>query len=348
MKPPSYSSILLGICVSIAHTPLFAAEEQQSNPVILQSVEIDEGSQNVFVGRVADNKNRLCELWNIQHENPRSTFKVPATIRGIYVLDYNSKLNQLVLAGVDESKNAYLAFPNTRNKFLRMRIGNTSCRSIQISPDGKMIAAAESRYNGDSLNPHNCFVSAHPTSISFFDTKQGNAIAKFEAHSKGINCVCFSPDGKNIVSSSNDNFVKIWCVDSQKVLLKIPTPSPVKSILYDNKGEYLAGAVNNEIFIWKTSEGNLVKKLRGHCDRVSCLSFNPESNQLASGSYDKSIRIWDIDSGQELKNLRVHDDLVIDLKFSATGKFLVSAGWDGMVNVLDGKNWKIIRTFDVR
>ena len=66
--------------------------------------------------------------------------------------------------------------------------------------------------------------------------------------------VAFSPDGKHIVSGSEDRTIRVWDAETGKLL------GP---------------------------------PLEGHEDRVHAIAFSPDGKHIVSGSYDKTIRLWD-------------------------------------------------------
>ena len=72
--------------------------------------------------------------------------------------------------------------------------------------------------------------------------------------------VCFSPDGKQVLTGSWDKTVRLWDVESGKEL----------------------------------------RRLEGHSDKVDSVCFSPDGKQLLTGSWDKTARLWDPKSGKEL------------------------------------------------
>jgi RNA polymerase sigma factor (sigma-70 family) len=81
-----------------------------------------------------------------------------------------------------------------------------------------------------------------------------------------------------------------------------------------------------------------------HGDRVTCLAFSPDGNNLASGGYDQAVAIWDADTGKELARLTGHRTGIEAVAFSPDGKFLASGG-GGPVG--RGGEDHIIRVWDV-
>ncbi|KAF9066516.1 WD40-repeat-containing domain protein, partial [Rhodocollybia butyracea] len=78
-----------------------------------------------------------------------------------------------------------------------------------------------------------------------------------QGHTDYVYSVAFSPDGKKIVSGSNDSSVKIWTAKTRK------------------------------------AEGN---PLQGHTSGVTSVAFSPDGKQIVSGSYDNSVRIWNVET----------------------------------------------------
>ncbi|MEH2151563.1 nSTAND1 domain-containing NTPase, partial [Nostoc sp.] len=81
-----------------------------------------------------------------------------------------------------------------------------------------------------------------------------------EGHSREVNSVGFSPDGKTLASGSEDKTIKLWDV----------------------------------------STGKAIKTLTGHSSRVYSVGFSPDGKTLASGSEDKTIKLWDVSTGKAI------------------------------------------------
>jgi WD40 repeat protein/uncharacterized caspase-like protein len=84
----------------------------------------------------------------------------------------------------------------------------------------------------------------------------------------------------------------------------------------------------------------------GHEDAVSCVSFSPDGQALASGGLDATIKLWRRD-GKLLVNFRGHTHYITDLVFTPDGQRLLSASRDMTVRLwhLDGRLDRLF-TFD--
>ena len=99
----------------------------------------------------------------------------------------------------------------------------------------------------------------------------GEALFTLEGHGGAVYSVCFSPDGKQLASSSFDRTVRLWDVET----------------------------------------GACVRTLEGHSKYVSSVCFSPDGRRLASSSDDNMVRLWDVEAGACVKTLEGHDEEVM-------------------------------------
>ncbi|KAK7061666.1 Elongator complex protein [Favolaschia claudopus] len=140
---------------------------------------------------------------------------------------------------------------------------------------------------------------------------QWNPIAKIEAHTQAISCLCAY--NQCIATGSSDGSVKIWkfasdsdeLVETQLLSLHGKYPLAIAMTLLPNsRADVLAIAgTDRNVQIWTRSGGLFVRSatLAGHEDWVKSLAFLPPSSPkdpltLASGSQDATIRLWKIET----------------------------------------------------
>ena len=76
----------------------------------------------------------------------------------------------------------------------------------------------------------------------------------------------WSPDGKYIVSGSDDRTVRVWSVDT----------------------------------------GQQIRRLDGHTNFVMCVCVTPDGKHIVSRSSDNTVRVWLVDTGQQIRQLNGH------------------------------------------
>lgn len=117
-----------------------------------------------------------------------------------------------------------------------------------------------------------------------------------KGHTKWINEIAWSPDGKFLASGSGDKTVRVWDAET----------------------------------------GELHKLLEGHREFVGCVAWSPVGQKLASGDGDGSVRIWDVERGIRNQTLvipkeRIEWVFVTGLAWSPDGLTLASGYSNGAI-----------------
>lgn len=162
----------------------------------------------------------------------------------------------------------------------------------------------------------------------------------FLGHSAAARSTRFSPDGKRIVSCSDDGTIRFWDTDTG---LSLFPPRWHKGNVYhvdyfpDGKKLFSAGA-DWTIQLWNAHDGTMDgEPFRGHKTAVRAVAYSPAANQLASGSEDGTIRVWNLDIGDGKDRLAFPpwEDAGISryIDWSPDGKLIVSGSDDGRIRL---------------
>ncbi|MFB2898496.1 caspase family protein, partial [Aerosakkonemataceae cyanobacterium BLCC-F50] len=156
----------------------------------------------------------------------------------------------------------------------------------------------------------------------------------FTRHQDSVYAVAFSPDGKTILSGSDDKTLKLW--DTSGKLLKTFTGHQgyVNAVAFSPDGKtILSGSDDKTLKLWDTS-GKLLKTFRGHQNSVNAVAFSADGKTILSGSDDKTLKLWDT-SGKLLQTFRGHQNSVNAVAFSADGKTILSGSDDKTLKLWD-------------
>lgn len=159
--------------------------------------------------------------------------------------------------------------------------------------DGDAVAAASARRR-----------DVQPAAIAQEDAGQ-HPVRSFEGHTKTVHAVAFSPDGRRILSGSQDHTLKLWDLETASQL----------------------------------------RNFRGHVRGVIWIGTSPDGRSVFSGSLDSTVKIWDAATGTELRSLAGHSSGVTASAVSADGRFILSGGKDGALKFWDvetqGRRWSL-------
>jgi WD40 repeat protein len=133
--------------------------------------------------------------------------------------------------------------PLTGEERNRIPAHPTRVTCLAFSPNGRWLASA----NTDRERPD------ASTSIQVFDTRTWECRRTLSGHVRSIWFLAFSPDNSRLVSTGEDNSVRVW------------------------DPEY----------------GRLLLSLKGHADDVRCAVFHPSGNLLVSSGDEPFVCCWD-------------------------------------------------------
>ncbi len=73
----------------------------------------------------------------------------------------------------------------------------------------------------------------------------------------------------------------------------IDNRSPVNDIALSKNGHYIISASDDNLLrLWNADKGTLVKRLKGHTDKVLSVAISQNGKYIASGSEDDTIKLW--------------------------------------------------------
>jgi WD40 repeat protein len=103
-----------------------------------------------------------------------------------------------------------------------------------------------------------------------------------KGHSSEVNAIAFSPDGRQLVSGSNDKTLRIWDVNSGTAVLVLEDHCEICSVAWSpNEWLIASGGVNWDVNLWYSPSGAGIRGLRSPDGHVSGLAFVPETKHLA-------------------------------------------------------------------
>ena len=191
-------------------------------------------------------------------------------------------------------------------------------------------------------------VQKYPVSISSKNTALGDITLDntLTGHLDAVWSVAISPDGQTLISSSEDQTIRLWNLRSGDLLRTLKGHSgSVWSIAFSPDGQTVAsGSSDNTIKLWNKGSGDLLGTLEGHSGTVWSIAFSADGQILASGSSDNTIKLWELGSGKLLNTLSGHADAVRSIALSPDGQILASGSSDKTIKLWNRGSGELIRT----
>ncbi|MCV3215447.1 WD40 repeat domain-containing protein [Plectonema radiosum NIES-515] len=160
-------------------------------------------------------------------------------------------------------------------------------------------------------------------------------------HSRGINCLAFSPGGKNgnfppILASGSRGETKLWDLTKGELIGTLSeyqwsvsgVVDEVNSLAFSPDGQTLvSGGADSTIKIWHSGAIDLIDILHKHNGMVRCVAFTPDGRMLATGGDDRKILFWDLMYRQVAIALSLDDSAAHSLAFSQDGQIMVTGSY---------------------
>jgi WD40 repeat protein len=183
--------------------------------------------------------------------------------------------------------------------------------AIAISQDGR-IAVTANDHDKDFYSTKEMFLG---NSIAIWDLKAKRELRRLLGHTRTVNCVAISRDGKYLYSSSGycGHYKETITINKDSSVRKCDLKSGKEVRRWQSKtshfgyvaisptGEYmLTGENDNGIRLWDLKTGKNVHDFNGYQDYVVCATFSP-NGRLVLIRGRKDIRLWDVASQKQLK-----------------------------------------------
>jgi WD40 repeat protein len=121
-------------------------------------------------------------------------------------------------------------------------------------------------------------------------------VLTFKAHKKPIYAVAFSPDGKQLATSSGDETVRLWNLDDPTELRAFPGSGFIAPITFSPDGKFLARG-GYGVAVWDVESG---AEIITYKMTVETVAFSPDGTEVATFGSDSVLMRWSIPKGESL------------------------------------------------
>jgi WD40 repeat protein len=164
----------------------------------------------------------------------------------------------------------------------------------------------------------------------------GQQLLTLKGHFREVMSVSFSPDGKQLVSGSDDKSVKLWDATTGKETLTLNGHTArVMTVTFSADGKRVAsGGYDKLAKVWDATSGKEVTSVTATDSYLTSVAFSPDGQRFASAGVIPA-KVWDTATGKELLDLKGHGANVNCVVFSPDGKQLASASHDMTIKLRD-------------
>jgi len=179
-------------------------------------------------------------------------------------------------------------------------------------------------------------------------TRESPALVRnLEGHTAYVTACVVTPDGRHVVSASEDQTLKVWELRSGRAVAKLVghTDRVVTACaVTPDERHVVSASTDRTLKIWDLMSGRVVATLEGHNHSVTACTVIADGRHVVSASMDKTLKIWDLECGRVLSTLEGHTHGILTCTVTADGGRIISGSWDGTLRVWDFKSGKLLTT----
>ncbi|MBD2346724.1 WD40 repeat domain-containing protein [Anabaena subtropica] len=185
-----------------------------------------------------------------------------------------------------------------------------------------------------------------PTSNPALEEKDITPTQTLAGHADSVWSVVLTRDGQNLVSASADKTIKVWHLETGKVISTLKGHTNiVRAIALSPDGKTLiSGSGDNNIKLWDFQTFKLKRTLTSYSGAVWSVAISRDGQTLVSGHECGRVKIWNPHTGKLLRIIRTHRGRVFSVDLNPDGKTIATGGIDKTIKIWDVRTGKLLRT----
>lgn len=320
---------------------------------------------------ITASRDSTAKIWDVS--SGKLLYSIKGHSGGVTTAQFNWDGKMIVTASEDGSAKIWEA--STGKLIYSLESHADRVNSIQFSSNGKYLltAAADSTAKIWDVSTGNLLrtiqltawvdyaqfsadgkivLTACNETAKIWDASTGEVIYSVEdlpINSNASMLAGFSPDGKTLLTSSNDHTARIWNIDTGTLIYTLKGHTGrVMSVQFSPDGKrVLTASWDQTASIWDAETGKKIRSMSGHTNEVKLVELSPDGALLIKTSQENfEPTIYDVSSGKSIRSLKVGFDSVKTASFSPDGRMVVTLA-DTTLGIWDVSSGQLIHSLEM-
>ena len=303
---------------------------------------------------------------------PAPPFEVPGPTKGVEAVAFSADGRTILAVGFDRPVYLTLTLWDiATGKSRRTLTGpaETQLYANTFSPDARTLAT------GTGPGPNE---GAYTYWVTLWDVATGKTLHKMAGHEDAILSAAFTPDGRTLVTGSQDETLHVWNVSTGQQLYA----RTVEGCAFDdvainpdghtfadvcNAGQSYSGAPEGTLIteLRDATNGNVLRTLPPRPSTFGAMAYTPDGRALILPTSDTTLTMWDLSTGAVIRTLSsapataaasapaasastnstsTDSTFIGDIVFSTDGKTLAAGIEPNTIDLWDVASGQLLRT----
>ncbi|XP_069481884.1 apoptotic protease-activating factor 1-like [Ambystoma mexicanum] len=182
-------------------------------------------------------------------------------------------------------------------------------------------------------------------SVELWNTDSALKVGDCSGHLSWVHCLAFSPDGSLLLTSSEDQTVRLWETTKVCNTTAVVLKQTFDVVFRDDEVKILVPDDAGRLHLYNGKTGDVICQTKRQTCSISCCCLSRDINLAAVGGEDGSVKVFGVPSANFIKSKMGHKESVQRCQFTSDGQTLVSSSDDGSILVW---HWQIEKSVSLK
>jgi WD40 repeat protein len=159
------------------------------------------------------------------------------------------------------------------------------------------------------------------------------SVRTLTGHSRAVTAVAITPDGRQVVTGSNDGRFRVWnLATGGEERASTEIFGYISAVAISPDGRYVVAGGDSDIAIWDISTGGLLHTWPVH-SRVLAVAIAPDGRHAVTGTFNGTVTVRVLPTGGVVSTFTGHSEDVAAVAITPDGRLAISGGGDKALKV---------------
>jgi eukaryotic-like serine/threonine-protein kinase len=170
------------------------------------------------------------------------------------------------------------------------------------------------------------------TKIRIWDVAECKQLWSVMEHEKPVSIAIFSPDGRRVLTVSDDRAARLWsALDGSPIGKPMGHGASVHDATFSSDGSRFLTTSGKLAQLWDAATGEPVGKPMTHRSDVTHVAFSSDGTTILTQCYPGAPQLWKAIDGTPIGQTLRHESWVLTAVLSPEGKVVCTGGGDGFI-----------------